>query len=186
MYTLITLLLILAAIAAFGVALYNRLVSARQRVGEAWSGIDVQLLRRSDLVPNLVEVLRGYMTHEREALEAVTAMRARASSLGRDDVAGRAAAEGQLGGAIMRLMATAEGYPELKASRNFQDLHAALDNVENDIQHARRYYNAAVRELNIRVESFPSNLVAQRFGFVPATYFELTTPEQRAVPQVSI
>ncbi|SEH58474.1 LemA family protein [Paracoccus alkenifer] len=171
------------AAAIYGVVIYNALVALRQKVAEAWSGIDVQLKRRSNLVPNLVETVRGYASHEKELLDRLTRTRASAAEPG--DVAGRAAAEGQLGAALTRLFAVAEAYPDLKASRNFQDLHASLDEIERDIQHARRYYNGAVRMLNVKVQSFPSNLIAGRFGFHEAAFFELESPAERDVPKVS-
>ncbi len=167
------------------VYLYNDLVRKRQMVREGWSGIDVQLKRRSDLVPNLVETVKGYATHEREALEAVTEMRARAAGMPRDDVAGRAQAEGLLSQALGRLFAVAEAYPDLKANENFRDLQASIEKTEDALQMARRYYNGAVRALNVVVESFPSNLVAGRFGFTQEEYFEIEDPADRAVPKVS-
>ena len=163
---------------------YNGLVAARQRSGEAWSGIDVQLKRRSNLVPNLVEVVKGYAAHETDVLQQVTQLRTRVGGDG-ETVAARAAVEARLGGALAGLVALAEGYPDLKASQNFRDLQASLDEIERDIQHARRYYNGAVRVLNTKVESFPSNLIASRFGFGLAEYFELDSPAERQVPGVS-
>ncbi len=159
MTTLIVLGL-LVLLGVYVVSLYNRLVKARQMAKEGWSGIDVQLKRRADLVPNLVETVKGYMTHERETLEAVTRMRAQVGAVPAGDVEGRAKAEGLLGQAIGRLLAVAENYPDLKASANFNQLQGELSGLENEIQMARRYYNGAARELNVLVESFPSNLVA--------------------------
>lgn len=167
------------------VYLYNDLVRKRQMVREGWSGIDVQLKRRSDLIPNLVETVKGYATHEREALEAVTEMRARAAGMPRDDVAGRGQAEGMLSQALGRLFAVAEAYPDLKANENFRDLQASIEKTEDALQMARRYYNGAVRALNVLVESFPSNLVAGRFGFTQEDYFEIEDPADRAVPKVA-
>ncbi|WP_428699856.1 LemA family protein [Stappia sp.] len=167
------------------VYLYNDLVRKRQMVREGWSGIDVQLKRRSDLIPNLVETVKGYATHERDALEAVTEMRAKAAGMPRDDVAGRAQAEGMLSQALGRLFAVAEAYPDLKANENFRDLQASIEKTEDALQMARRYYNGAVRALNVVVESFPSNLVAGRFGFTQEDYFEIEDPADRAVPKVA-
>ena len=167
------------------IILYNGLVKKRQMVREGWSGIDVQLQRRSDLIPNLVETVKGYAAHERASLEAVTEMRARASGFARDDVAGRAQAENMLTQALGKLFAVAEAYPDLKASETFRDLQEALEDTENALQMARRYYNGAVRGLNVMVESFPSNLVAARFGFREAAYFEIDEPGDRAVPEVA-
>jgi LemA protein len=179
------LLLILAALAGYVIFVYNGLVRARQMVREAWSGIDVQLKRRADLIPNLIETVKGYAQHERAALEEVTALRTRAQSLPSDDVAGRAQVEGMLGQALGRLFAVAEAYPDLKANENFIQLQASLETLESEIQMSRRNYNGAARDLNIKVESFPSNLVASSFGFRQAEYFEIDNPADRAVPKVS-
>lgn len=164
---------------------YNGLVRARQMVKEAWSGIDVQLKRRADLIPNLVETVKGYAKHEKDAFREVTEMRTRAQSVPAGDVAGRAAAEGMLGQALGRLMAVAEAYPDLKANENFRDLQASLDKIEGEIQMARRYYNGSARELNVKVESFPSNMIAKTFNFDMAEYFELESAADRQNPQVS-
>ncbi|ODN70943.1 LemA family protein [Methylobrevis pamukkalensis] len=182
--TSLIILAILVLIAVYLVYLYNALVKARQMAKEGWSGIDVQLKRRADLVPNLVETVKGYMTHERETLEAVTRMRAQVGAVPAGDVAGRAAAEGLLGQALGRLLAVAENYPDLKASANFTQLQGELSTLENEIQMSRRYYNGAARELNVMVESFPSNLVAGRFGFAAMPYFEIENAADRAVPKV--
>ncbi|WP_349363912.1 MAG: LemA family protein [Roseitalea porphyridii] len=177
--------IIIVAVAIYAVVIYNALVRARQMVQEAWSGIDVQLKRRADLIPNLVETVKGYAGHEKETLERVTEMRTRAQNVPAGDVAGRAAAEGLLSQALGRLFAVAESYPDLKANQNFAELQEALETVEREIQMARRYYNGSARELNVKVESFPSNLVAKSFNFVQADYFELEDPGDRAVPQVA-
>lgn len=173
------------AVAFYVVSLYNRLVKNRQMTEEGWSGIDVQLKRRADLVPSLVESVKGYAGHERELLERVTQLRAQIGSVPEGDVAERGKLEGLLTGAIGRLLAVAENYPALKASENFLKLQEALADVENEIQMARRYYNGAVRNLNVMVESFPSNLVAGGFGFVKREYFEIGDDADRAVPKVS-
>jgi len=178
------LVLILIAVAGYVIGAYNGLVRVRQMVQEAWSGIDVQLKRRADLIPNLVETVKGYASHEKEALERVTEMRARAQNVPAGDIQGRAAAEGMLTQALGRLLAVAEAYPDLKASQNFADLQRALETTEREIQMARRYYNGSVRELNTKVESFPSNLVAGQFGFAKADYFELESPSDRQLPEV--
>ena len=179
------LLIILLMIAGYVVVVYNGLVRARQMMREAWSGIDVQLKRRTDLIPNLIETVKGYARHERAALEEVTALRSRAQGLPRDDVAGRAQVEGMLGQALGRLFAVAEAYPDLKANENFMQLQGSLETLESEIQMARRYYNGAARDLNVKVESFPSNLIANTFGFSQAEYFEIENAEDRAVPKVS-
>jgi LemA protein len=176
---------IVAALAVYVVYLYNRLVSTRQMSNEAWSGIDVQLKRRSDLIPNLVDTVKGYASHERGVLEEVTELRNQARAASPDDVAGRGKIEGALSMALGRLLAVAEAYPDLKASTNFTELQSELSNLESEIQMARRYYNGAVRNLNTMVESFPSNLVASQFKFEKRDYFEIEEPADRAVPKVS-
>ncbi len=182
---LIVLAAIVAAVVLYVIVTYNGLVRLRQMVREAWSGIDVQLKRRADLIPNLIETVKGYAAHEKDALSEVTEMRTRAQAVAPDNVAGRAAAEGMLGQALGRLMAVAEAYPDLKANENFRELQTALSAIEGEIQMARRYYNGSTRELNVKVESFPSNLVAGQFGFSQAEYFELEDPADRALPKVS-
>lgn len=175
---------ILLAIGAYAIVIYNGLVKARQMVREAWSGIDVQLKRRADLIPNLIETVKGYASHEKEALAEVTEMRTRAQGVPSNDVAGRAVAEGMLSQALGKLFAVAEAYPDLKANENFRDLQQSLDKMETEIQMARRYYNGAARDLNVRVESFPSNFVANTFKFEQADYFEIENDADRAVPKV--
>lgn len=177
-------LAILAALALFVIATYNGLVKARQMVREAWSGIDVQLKRRADLIPNLVNTVKGYASHETETLEKVTELRTRAQAVPAGDIAGRAAAEGMLSQALGKLMAVAESYPDLKANENFRDLQGSLEAIEGELQMSRRYYNGAARDLNVRVESFPSNLVANTFKFEQAAFFEIENAADRAVPQV--
>jgi LemA protein len=179
------LLVIVGAIVLYGVVVYNGLVRARQMVQEAWSGIDVQLKRRADLIPNLVETVRGYVGHEAETLKRVTELRTQARNVPEGDVAGRAAVEGMLSQAIGRLLAVAEAYPDLKASQNFSQLQASLEALEGEIQMSRRYYNGAARDLNIKVESVPSNIVAGLFGFNKADYFEIEDAADRAVPKVA-
>jgi LemA protein len=178
------ILLVVAAIAIYAIVTYNALVRVRQMVQEAWSGIDVQLKRRADLIPNLVETVKGYATHEKETLEKVTEMRTRAQSVPAGDIAGRAQAEGMLSQALGRLFAVAEAYPDLKANQNFRDLQSSLETLESEIQMARRYYNGSARELNVKVESFPSNLIANTFNFTKADYFELEDASDRALPDV--
>ncbi|WP_269583505.1 LemA family protein [Roseibium sp. Sym1] len=177
-------LALLIALSVFAIILYNALVRKRQMVEEGWSGIDVQLKRRANLIPNLVETVKGYTSHENETLKSVTELRAEVGALPQDDVAGRARVEGMLSQALGRLFAVAEDYPDLKASQNFSDLHQSLDEIENAIQMARRYYNGAVRNLNVAVESFPSNLIASQFKFEKAEYFEIEDEADRAVPNV--
>ncbi|MEL6947982.1 MAG: LemA family protein [Pseudomonadota bacterium] len=183
--TAIVILVIVAALAFYGVAIYNGLVKAKQMVEEAWSGIDIQLKRRADLIPNLVETVKGFASHEKETLAEVIEMRTRAQAVPAADVAGRAAAEGMLSQALGKLFAVAEAYPDLKANENFLELQRSLETVEGEIQMSRRYYNGSARDLNVRVQSFPSNLVAGNFGFQLANYFELENPLDRQTPQVS-
>ncbi len=175
---------ILALIAVYAIAVYNGLVRARQMVREAWSGIDVQLKRRADLIPNLLETVKGYAKHEKETLTEVIEMRNRAQSVDSGDIAGRAVAEGMLSQALGKLFALAEDYPELKANENFQELQESLQETEDEIQMSRRYYNGAARALNVKVESFPSNLVANAFNFEQSEYFEIEDAADRAVPKV--
>jgi LemA protein len=153
---------------------------------EAWSGIDVQLKRRSDLVPNLVDTVKGYASHERGLLAEVTELRNQARALAGDDVKAREQAEGALSLAVGKLLALAEAYPDLKASTNFLELQKELSRIENDVQMARRYYNGAVRNLNTMVETVPSNIVARFTGFTQRAYFELADASERAVPRVQV
>lgn len=183
-----TSLVLLAAVGVaigWGILIYNRLVALRQRVREGWSGIDVQLKRRANLVPNLVNTVKGYVQHERGTLEAVTAMRARVQEAAGAGPAARQEAEAALSASLVRLFAVAENYPELRADGNFVELQGSLGELEDQIQMARRYYNGAVRDLNIMVESFPSNLVAGWFRFRTQEFFEIADPADRAVPDVA-
>ncbi|WP_322990402.1 LemA family protein [Hoeflea sp.] len=179
------ILAVLAGIVLYGVSLYNTLVKNRQMAGEGWSGIDVQLKRRADLIPNLLEAVKGYMSHEKELLEEVTRLRSQAVAGNTGSPEQRASIEGALSGALGRLMAVAESYPDLKASENFREFQQALEETENEISMSRRYYNGAVRNLNVSVETFPSVLIANQFGFVKAEYFEIEEEADRAVPKVS-
>ncbi|SFZ86823.1 LemA protein [Devosia enhydra] len=183
MTSLIILALVVAA-AVYAVYVYNDLVRKRQLSREGWSGIDVQLKRRTDLIPNLMETVRGYMGHERQTLEAVVEARAKATSAASSGPEARARAEGELSAALGRLLAIAEAYPDLKANTTFLEFQSALRSVEDEIQMSRRYYNGTVRDLNVAVESFPSNVVANVFKFDKAEYFELDNEAERAVPQV--
>lgn len=178
------ILLVVVAILGYAVYLYNSLVRNRQLTQEGWSGIDVQLKRRADLIPNLLETVKGYMTHERETLQAVTNARAAAQAGASATPEERAKLEGALTGALGRLIAVAESYPDLKANTTFLEFQKALQGVEDEIQLSRRYYNGAVRNLNVAVESFPSAIVANMFKFTKAEYFELDNPADRAVPTV--
>lgn len=180
-----TVLIILVAAAALivgAVVLYNGLIAKRQMVNNGWADIDVQLKRRADLVPQLVTTVQAYAAHERQLFQDIAEKRAKAMAAG-DNPAERGAAESELSRPLSRVMALAEGYPELRASENFLELQEALADTENKIEMARRFYNGAVRELNTMVESFPSNLVAGAFSIGSRLYFEIETAD-RAVPQV--
>jgi len=161
-------------------------VRTRQVANEAWSGIDVQLKRRSELVPNLVETVKGYAAHERGVLDEVTQLRGAARAVPEGDVAARAQAEGALSGALGRLFALSENYPDLKANANFLALQQQLSDLENELQMARRYYNGTVRNLNVLVQSFPSNLIAGALGFSVRDFFELSDAGERNAPQVNL
>jgi LemA protein len=177
-------LAIAAVVILYLIFIYNGLVKARQVKEEAWSGIDVQLKRRADLIPNLIETVKGYAAHEKGTLQEVVELRNKAQAVPAGDVAGRAVAEGMLSEALGKLFALAEAYPELKANQNFSELQQSLEEIESEVQMARRYYNGAARDLNVKVESFPSNLVAGPFGFAKAAFFEITNEADRAVPVV--
>jgi len=172
------------AIVAIAIVIFNSLVRMRNVVREGWSGIDVQLRRRTDLVPNLVETVKGYAAHERGLFEDVA--KNRAQSIAADNVGGKAAAEKALQGSLGRLLAVAEAYPELKANTNFLELQQQLAEIEDQLQMARRYYNGAVRNLNIGIQSFPGVLLARPFGFREEPFFELDDRSQAAAPQVSL
>ncbi|MDR2205158.1 MAG: LemA family protein [Flavobacteriaceae bacterium] len=177
--------IILAAVALlffYGISIYNRLVKFRTMVEEAWSGIDVMLKKRHDLIPNLVETVKGYASHERETLDSVT--QARNQALNANSVEAKEAAEKNLNQAMMNLFAVAEQYPDLKANTNFLQLQSELSAIESDLEKSRRYYNGTVRENNILVETFPSNIIAGMFGFRKSPFFELENAAEREVPEV--
>jgi len=159
---------------------YNLLVRARNMIREAWSGIDVQLKRRHDLIPNFVDSVKAYSTHERDLFENVA--QTRSQILQSDAVSTRSEAENALSGQLKSLLAVAEAYPELRASTNFLALQKTLSAVEDDIQYARRYYNAVVRDFNTRTQSFPGLIVAKLFGFDRADYFEIEYATERQAP----
>lgn len=178
-------IIILAAIAIFffyGISIYNRLVKLKTMVQEAWSSIDVMLKKRHDLIPNLVETVKGYATHERDTFESVT--RARTAAMSANTVEEKEFAEKNLNQAMVNLNAVAEQYPDLKANTNFLQLQGELSALEGDIEKSRRYYNGTVRENNILVETFPSNILANMFKFTKATFFELDNVAERIVPNV--
>jgi len=176
------ILIILAIILIWLVFAYNRFVRLGRRTDEAWSDIDVQLKRRHDLIPNLIETVKGYASHERELFEKVTEARAKAISA--SGAAQKAQAENMLSDTLKSLFAVAENYPQLRASENFSRLQEELSDTENKIQAARRFYNGNVRDLNIAIETFPSNLVAKIFGFKQAEFFEVEGEEERKPVEV--
>jgi Uncharacterized conserved protein len=173
------LAVIALAVLAGMVVIYNRLVARKNHVLEAWSGIDVQLKRRHDLIPKLVEAVKAYGHYESGLMEAVTRLRGAGQG-------GDLAAENGLSRSLRQLLAVVENYPELKASQLYLDLQAQLSDAEEQIQYARRYYNGTVRELNILVQSFPSNLVAKLFGYRTMDYFEIELATQRESPEIEL
>ncbi len=179
---MIILILVLALLVLYFVISFNRFVTLRNRAKEAWSDIDVQLKRRYDLIPNLVNTVKGYATHESGAFENVTKARSAAMTAG--TTAGKAEAENNLAGALKSVFAIAEAYPELKANQNFLALQSELSDTENKIQAARRFYNGTVRDLNISVESFPSNVIAGAFHFEKMELFELASEAEKAPVEV--
>jgi LemA protein len=170
-------------IALYGVATFNSLIRLRNRADEGFSDIDVQLKRRHDLIPNLVETVKGYAAHERQVFENVTA--ARSNAVAAKGPQAQAQAENALTGALRQLFAVAENYPELKASQNFIELQDEITDTEDKIQASRRFYNMTVRDLNIKVESFPSRFFAPLANVTKRDFFELDDEADRAVPQVS-
>jgi len=171
MSTTTIILIILSVIVLFIVGIYNRLVTLRTRAKEAWADIDVQLKRRYNLIPNLVNAVKGYATHEKGTFEKVT--EARTMAMGAGTIAEHGKAENMLTGALKSLFAVSENYPDLKANENFLELQRELSDTENKIQAARRFYNTNVRDLNIKVETFPSNFIANMFKFSKEDFFEL-------------
>ncbi len=180
---MLILLIVVGLLVIFVIAMYNGLVRLRVQGDNAWSDIDVQLKRRYDLIPNLVETVKGYAGHERETLEGVVNARSRAMSA--EGPAAKAEAEGMLTAALRQVFALAEAYPQLRAVESFTQLQATLNQIEDAIQNARRYYNAVVRDLNTKISVFPSNIIANMFGFKPREFFEITAPTEREVPKVS-
>jgi LemA protein len=180
---LLILLGVVVLIALWAVSIYNGLVRRKNVVAEGWSGIDAQLKRRADLIPNLVETVKGYAGHERETFENLARLRSQGQA--QTDVAQRAQTEAAITAAIGRIMAVAEAYPQLRASENFQSLQKDLADVEDQIQLARRYYNGTVRDYNVMIQQFPSNLIANWGGFTPAPFFQIDDAADRAVPKVS-
>jgi LemA protein len=183
MWAVLIVIAIIVILILFLVGIYNGMVRGRNRVDEAWSGIDVQLKRRHDLIPNLVETVKGYAAHEAGVFEAVTQARANAMSAKGPAQVGQA--EGALSGALGRLFAVAEAYPQLRATENFQQLQAELTNTEDQIAGARRIYNGNVQDYNTRIQTFPAAVFAGMFGFTKREFFEIDSPADREAPQVS-
>ena len=190
----VVFLVILVAIVLYAISMYNNLVNSRNRVGNAFSQIDVQLTRRYDLIPNLVEAVKGYMGHERGTLEAVINARnaaqaglkkAAADPSDPNAIKALAAAEATLGGTLGRLFALAEAYPDLKANTNMIQLQEELTSTENKVAFARQAFNDSVLSYNNACQNFPGNLIANNFGFKTAQFLEIEQPEKRAVPKVS-
>ena len=166
------------------VIVYNKFVKDKNLIREAWSGIDVQLKRRNDLIPNLVDAVKAYSGYEKSLFEKITELRNKTST--QQQVKEKAHTENDITKAIVNLFAVAEAYPDLKASTNFLDLQKELAETEDQLQYARRYYNGVVRDYNIRVESFPSNLIANTFNYKVEDYFEIELASERLSPQVKI
>ena len=175
--------IIIVALVLWVISMYNGLVRLRNQVRNAWSQIDVQLKRRHDLIPNLVETAKGYMKHERETFEAIT--NARAQAMAAKTVGETAQAESQLQGALSRFNLVVENYPELKANANFLSLQEELTSTENKVGFSRQFYNDQVMQFNNRIESVPTNIVAGMFRFEKSDFFELESPAERVVPKVS-
>ena len=176
--------ILVAAIIIWVIFIYNVFIREKNLIKEAWSGIDVQLKRRHNLVPNLVESVKGYSQHERSLLEDITRKRSEASKV--ESIKDKAPAESDLSGMLKNLFIVAENYPDLKASQNFLDLQNQLIEIEDQLQYARRYYNGAVRNYNIRVESFPSNIIARIFDFKQDYFFEISLATDRVTPEVKL
>lgn len=182
-YTWLIVLGVVVLVLLWGVGIYNGLIKLLNLVKEGWSGIETQLKRRSDLIPNIVETVKGYAAHEKGTFEAVTQARAAATAATTPEE--RARAEGQVSALLGKIVAIAEAYPELKANANFLELQRELSNVEEQINLARRYYNGAVRNYNTAIQTVPNNIIAGFTRFVAAEYFEIEDPADRAAPKVS-
>jgi LemA protein len=182
---MIPLLVFLAILVVIGLiigGMYNSLVQLRVRADNAWSDIDIQLKRRHDLIPNIVETVKGYAAHEKGTFE--NEARYRSAAMAATSAEDRAQAEGQLTQALRGLLAVAEAYPELKANAQFMSLQQQLSDMEDALQNSRRYYNAVVRDLNTKIQSFPTNIIAGMFNFQQRQFFEISDPTERAVPTV--
>jgi len=179
----IIVLAVVVVLVLWVAGLFNSLVRSRNRVKESWSDIDVQLKRRHDLIPNLVETVKGYAAHEKDVFERV--IKARSAAMGAKTVAEHGEAENMLSGALKNLFALAEAYPTLRASENFSKLQDELTDTEDKIQAARRFYNSNVLTLNTKVETFPSNIIAGTFGFKKQSFFELGSAEEKEPVRVN-
>src|ERR1700687_812302 len=174
---------LLALLVIFGIGMYNGLVRLRVQCDNAWADIDVQLKRRYDLIPNLVETVKGYAAHEKSTFDAVS--NARNQAISAQGPAAKGQAEGMLTGALRQLFAVAEAYPQLRAVESFTQLQTTLNQIEDTLQNARRYYNAVVRDFNTMIEQFPSNIVAGMGNFKEREFFQISAPAEREVPKVS-
>ncbi|HSL88045.1 MAG TPA: LemA family protein [Ignavibacteriaceae bacterium] len=178
------IVIIIAVIFSWIIIIYNLFVRDRNLIKEAWSGIDVQLKRRHNLIPNLVAAVKGYSQHEKSLLEDITQKRSEAVKS--DNLSDKAPVESDLSGMLKKLFVVVENYPELKANENFLNLQNQLVEIEDQLQYARRYYNGAIRNYNIRVESFPSNIIARLLNFKQDNYFEITLATEKATPEVKL
>ncbi len=183
MVTLIVLIVIIAFLGLFSISIYNSLVKLRNRVKNAWSQIDVQLKRRHDLIPNLIETVKGYMTHERDTLENIT--KARSQAVAAEGVGDKAKAEGELTSALGKFNLVVENYPDLKANQNFLSLQEELTSTENKISFSRQNYNDQVLFYNNKIQMFPSNILAGMFKFTEEEFFEIEDEKEKEVPKVS-
>lgn len=185
MFIFVGILVVIGAVVLWLIATYNVLVKMKNRVKEAWSDIDVQLKRRYNLIPNLVETVKGYASHEDKVFNDVTEARSKAMAAEKSGNPQESAkAENMLAGTLKTLFAVAENYPELKADENFLELQRELSDTENKIQASRRFYNGNVRDFNTKQEQFPTNMIASMFGFKPAEFFEIEDEAEKAVPNV--
>jgi len=180
---MLILAIVVVVLIALIIGMYNGLVRLRVQCENAWADIDVQLKRRYDLIPNLVETVKGYAAHERETLEGVVSARNRAMTA--QGPAEKAGAETALTAALRQVFALAEAYPQLRAVESFTQLQQTLNQIEDTVQNARRYYNAVVRDFNTKIAQFPSNIIAGMFSFKPREFFEITAAAEREVPKVS-
>ncbi len=182
MEILYVILAVLAVVILWAIAVFNGLIGLKNRTEEAWADIDVQLKRRHDLIPNLIETVKGYAAHEKQVFENVT--KARTKAIGAQGIGEKGQAENALTNTLKTLFAVVENYPDLKANANFLDLQRELADTENKIQAARRFYNGNVRDLNIKIENFPSRIIASMFKFGKREFFEIEEAAEREVPEV--